>query len=282
MSDVEFEKRAEGVGLITLNRPDSMNAMGGELVPLLGEYLEECERDRSVRCVAITGAGRAFCAGGDVKGFAAGTRRPGEGRDGDGQRDGERPSLSAGIERAVENLRRAQNATSLRLHTMPKPTVALVNGAAAGAGLSLALAPDIRFCSDQARFITAFWRVGLSGDFGGSYYLTKLVGFGRARELYFTGETVDAAKALQWGIANYVVPHDQLMDKGLEFCARLARGPSAAYARMKANLNRAETAALREALDQEALNMHLSSLGRDFVEGSRSWVEKREPNFVGE
>lgn len=276
MSDCLFEKRDDGVGLITLNRPDSMNAMGGELVPLLAQYLEESERDPSIRCVALTGAGRAFCAGGDVKGFAEGSRHPaGDGGDGES-------SVPASIERAVEILRRSQNRVSLKLHTMPKPTVALLNGAAAGAGLSTALAADIRFCSDAARFTTAFGRVGLSGDFGGSYFLQRLVGMGRARQLYFTGEIIDAATAREWGIANVVVPHEEFMESGLEFCARLAKGPTAVYARMKANLNRAETSTVQELLDQEALNMHMSSLGRDFVEGTRSWVEKREPNFVGD
>lgn len=276
MSDCLFDKRPDGVALITLNRPDSMNAMGGELVPLLGQYLEECERDRAVRCVAVTGAGRAFCAGGDVKGMAA--------RDGRGssQSGGERPSIATTVERGVAGLRASHRRTSLRLYTMPKPTVALVNGAAAGAGLSVALAADIRFCSDKARFITAFARVALSGDFGGSYLLQRLIGTGRAREAYFLSETFDAGRALELGIANHVVPHDELMEKGLEYCLRLAKGPTAVFARMKANFNFGETASFAEALDYEALNMNLSSHAKDHREGAMSFVEKREPNFVGE
>lgn len=274
MSDCLFDKKSDGVALITLNRPESMNAMGGELMPLLAQYLDECERDRSVRCVAVTGAGRAFCAGGDVKGMAS--------RGGGGGSDGERPSIGSIVERGVAGLRSSQRSTSLRLHSMPKPTVALVNGAAAGAGLSLALAADIRFCSNQARFITAFPKVALSGDYGGSFLLQRLIGPGRAREAYFLSETIDAQKALDLGIANHVVPHNELLDRGLEYCSRLAKGPTAVYARMKANFNFGETATFAELLDHEALNMNLSSLSKDHREGAMSFVEKREPNFAGE
>jgi 2-(1,2-epoxy-1,2-dihydrophenyl)acetyl-CoA isomerase len=275
MSDVLFEKRPDGVGLITLNRPESLNAMGGELMPMLGHYLNECEKDRDVRCVALTGAGRGFCAGGDVKGMQS-RNTSGEGG------NGERPDLISGLERGVRELRQTQDETALKLHTMAKPTVALVNGAAAGAGLSLALACDIRFCSDQARFLTAFKGVGLSGDFGSSYFLPRLVGMGKARELFFTNEVLSAQRAFELGIANHVVAHDQLLEQGLTFCAKLAAGPTATYGRMKANLNLAETSTLQELLDQEALNMRLSGMSVDSREAVRAFVEKREPQFVGQ
>jgi 2-(1,2-epoxy-1,2-dihydrophenyl)acetyl-CoA isomerase len=271
MSDCLFEIRPDGVGLITLNRPDSLNAFGGKLIPTLGEYLQECSENRAVRCVALTGAGRAFSAGGDVKGMVAGQ----DGRQGD-------PNFPAMLESSVARLRRAHDQTSLMLHTMPKPTVALVNGPAAGAGMSLALACDIRFCSDKAKFVPAFGRVGFSGDFGGSYFLQRLVGSGRAREIYFLGEFIDSQRALELGIANDVVPDDGFLEKGLEFCTRLAKGPTASYGRMKANFNFGESSTLKELLDQEALNMELSGMGRDFTEGTKAFVEKREPNFVGE
>jgi 2-(1,2-epoxy-1,2-dihydrophenyl)acetyl-CoA isomerase len=271
MSDCLFEARPDGVGLITLNRPDSLNAFGGELIPILGRYLEECETDKSVRCIALTGSGRAFSAGGDVKGMIA--------EDG---RDGDQPNFPALLESSVTRLRQAHDATSLMLHTIPKPTVALVNGAAAGAGMALALACDIRICSDKAKFVPAFSKVGFSGDFGGSYFLQRLVGAGRARELYFLGETIDAGRALELGIANHVFAEDEFMSKALEFCARLAKGPTGAFGRMKANFNLGESGTLKELLDQEALNMRLSGMGRDFTEGTKAFVEKREPNFVGE
>lgn len=275
MSDVLFEKRPDGVGLITLNRPESLNAMGGELMPLLAHYLTECEKDREVRCVALTGAGRGFCAGGDVKGMQS-RNSGGEGG------NGERPDMISSLERGVRELRQTQDDTALRLHTMGKPTVAIVNGAAAGAGLSLALSCDIRIVSEQARFLTAFKGVGLSGDFGSSYFLPRLVGMGKARELFFTNEVLSAQRALELGIANQVVPHDQLMEQALAFCAKIAAGPTATYARMKQNINLAETSTLKELLDQEAMNMRLSGLSVDSREAVRAFVEKREPNFIGQ
>lgn len=276
MTDVLFEKRSDGVGLITLNRPESLNAMGGRLIPMLGEYLAECEGDREVRCVAITGAGRAFCAGGDVKGMQA--RNEG----GTGGAERPRENFAAAFEVQVRELRAAQDAVSLRLHTMGKPTVALVNGHAVGAGMSVALACDLRICSERAKFGTAFRNVGLSGDFGGSHFLQRLVGAGVARELYLTGEVIDAARALELGIANRVIAEERFMEEGLAFCAKLAKGPTATYARMKANLNLAETSTLKELLDQEAMLMRLSGMSSDSREAVRAFVEKREPRFIGE
>lgn len=277
--DVLFEKRPDGVGLITLNRPDSLNAMGGRLLPMLAELLDQCERDRDVRCIAITGAGRGFCAGGDVRGMQSRNESQ------SAASDGEAPSPArtmAALERTTSDLRAAQDSTSLRLHTMPKPVVALVNGVAVGAGFSVALACDIRIASDRARFGTAFRNVGLSGDFGGSYFLPRIVGAGRARELYFTAEIFDAQRALELGIANRVVPHDELLTTGMEFCAKLAAGPTATYGRMKRNLNLAETGTLDELLDQEALMMRISGMSADSREAVRAFVEKREPKFIGE
>jgi 2-(1,2-epoxy-1,2-dihydrophenyl)acetyl-CoA isomerase len=277
VAEALFDTPREGVGLITLNRPEAMNAMSVELMQLFGDFLADCERRRDIRCVAVTGAGRGFCAGGDVKGFAARASGGGEGGS-----DGERPSPASSLEAGVRGLRRDQNRVSLKLHTMGKPSVALVNGAAAGAGMSVALACDIRFCSDRARFVPAFGKVALSGDYGGSYLMQRLIGYGRARELYFNGDPVDAQRALELGIANHVVPHDELMDRGLEFCERIARGPTAVYARMKENFTFGESSTLAEALDREAMNMRISGLGRDHREGSLAFVEKRDPRFTGD
>ena len=274
--DVLFEKRADGVALITMNRPDRMNAMGGELMPLLGEYLDQCAKDREVRAVVLTGAGRAFCAGGDVK--EMGERPASGGSDGDGGRP---RSLIGALDEGVAALREAQLRTSYVLHTMPKPTIAMVNGAAAGAGLSLALACDLRIASDQARFVTAFRNVGLSGDFGGSFYLTRLVGAGKARELYFTAEMLDAEAALRLGMVNRVVPHDQLATETLAFAAELAAGPTATFARMKQNFHLAEQGDLETLMDQEALNQRLTGMSNDSREAVRAFNEKREPKFAG-
>jgi 2-(1,2-epoxy-1,2-dihydrophenyl)acetyl-CoA isomerase len=282
MSDVLVDKQPDGVTLITLNRPDSLNAMGGTLMAELGDALAEAERDRSVRVVALTGAGRGFCAGGDMKGFA---QRAGAGEGASAGSDAppaEAPSFPSRLESGAKGLAGNQRKTSYKLHTMLKPTVALVNGAAAGAGMSLALACDIRLLSDRAKLVPAFGRIAFSGDYGGSYYLTKLVGFGRAREIYFTGEPVEAQRALQLGIANRVIPHDDLLTEGIAYCSRIAAGPPGAFSRMKENFLRAELATVEEALDEEAFNMTLSGLTRDHREGVRAFVEKREPTFTGE
>lgn len=279
MADVLLDKQADGVALVTLNRPDSLNAMGGTLMPELGDALEECERDRDVRCVALTGAGRGFCAGGDMRGFAA---RAGAGETKEDAKPVEPPSFPAALERGAAGLAQSQRRTAYRLHTMPKPTVALVNGAAAGAGMSLALSCDMRLLSDRAKLVPAFARIAFSGDYGGSYFLTKLVGFGRAREIYFTGEQIDPPRALALGIANRVIAHDDLLGEGIAFCAKIAAGPPGALARMKANFLRAEHARVEEAMDAEGFYMTLSGQTRDNREGIQSFVEKREPKFTGE
>jgi 2-(1,2-epoxy-1,2-dihydrophenyl)acetyl-CoA isomerase len=273
--DVLIDKRDDGVALITLNRPDSLNSMGGMLMPMLAEYLSEVSHDRHVRCVVLTGAGRAFCAGGDVKGMAAG-------RDAIMNPDGaETSSPAAAFARGIEGLRASQRSTSLVLHMMPKPTIAAVNGHAVGAGLSLALACDIRIASEQAKLGTVFRNVGFSGDFGGSYLLQRLVGMGKARELYFTGEILKADEAYRIGMVNRVVPHDQLMAETMVLASQLASGPTLAYARMKENLSRAETCDFATLLDQEALNMSLSGQTADHREAAKAFVEKRQPVFKG-
>lgn len=278
--DVLFEKRPDGIGLITLNRPDTLNAMGGMLIPMLGQFLEQCERDRDVRCVVLTGNGRGFCAGGDVRGMQS--RNDSQNAPRADSESSPAARLVASLERNTADLQASHDMTSLRLHNMGKPTVALVNGVAVGAGFSLTLACDIRIVSDKARFGTAFRNVGLSGDFGGSFLLPRIIGSGKAREMYFTAEIIDAQKALELGIANRVVPHDELMTTGLDFCAKLAAGPTATYGRMKRNLNLAEVGTLAEVLDQEALNMRISGMSADSREAVRAFVEKREPQFIGE
>lgn len=273
--DVLIEKRA-GVAWITLNRPDSLNAMGGQLMPLLARYLADCASDRTVRCVVLTGAGRAFCAGGDVKGMAAGRDILARGGEADGTR-----SLASEFTWGVEGLRQVQRDTSCLLHTMPKPTIAMVNGHAVGAGLSLALACDMRIASDRAKLGTVFRNVGFSGDFGGSYFLQHLVGMGKARELYFTGEILPADEAYRIGMVNRVVEHERLEEETMALATQLATGPTLAYARMKENLNRAETCDLLTLLDQEAVNMRLSGMTNDHREAARAFVEKRQPTFTG-
>ncbi|MEO8457055.1 MAG: enoyl-CoA hydratase [Chloroflexota bacterium] len=276
MPDTIFEKLPSGVAKITLNRPDSLNAMGGDLMPLLSQHLREAAYDSSVRCIVLTGAGRAFCAGGDVKGMAAR-------QDILGDSNGNAPSSPSGqLARSLQFLRQSQRDTSLMLHTMPKVTIAMINGHAVGAGLSLALACDMRIASDKAKIGTAFRNVGFSGDFGGSYFMTKIAGIETARYMYYTGEIVDAERAHSLTLVSKVFPHDDLEAETMKIAEHIAAGPTLAYARMKENLNRAETSDLATALDAEALNMLLSGQTKDHIEAARAFVEKRQPTFAGE
>jgi 2-(1,2-epoxy-1,2-dihydrophenyl)acetyl-CoA isomerase len=164
---------------------------------------------------------------------------------------------------------------------MPKPTIAMLRGPAAGAGLSLAMACDMRIASDTARLGTAFARVGYSGDFGGSYYLTQLVGTAKARELYFTADLLDAQQALGLGLVNRVVPDARLEEETMALASRLARGPRVAFRYMKRNMNAAESASLKEMLDLEAWHHTRTGMTEDHREAARAFVEKREPQFKG-
>lgn len=258
-----LEAVKDRVALLTLNRPERLNAMSREMLDALLEALPRLAADPDVGVVVITGAGRGFCAGGDVKAMA-------EGREGEG----------ASLEDKAQALR-ARMEVSRWLHEMPKPTIAMVRGAAAGAGLSVALACDMRIASDASKFGTAFARVGYSGDFGGSYFLTQLVGTAKARELYLTADLVDAAQALTLGLVNRVVPDALLETETMALATRLAKGPSVAYRYMKRNLNAAESGSLKDLLDLEAWGHTRSGMTEDWREATRAFVEKREPVFKG-
>jgi 2-(1,2-epoxy-1,2-dihydrophenyl)acetyl-CoA isomerase len=244
-------------------------------MPLLAKYLREASNDNAVRCVVLTGNGRGFCAGGDVKGMG---RRPEPPKENGGE---SQTSVISIMDDAVRDLRQSQFDTSYALHSMPKPTIAMVNGFAVGAGLSLALAADLRVASENAKFGTAFRNVGLSGDYGGSYYLQRLIGAGKARELYFTAEIIDANEAMRLGMVNRVVAHDQLEAETMALATKLAAGPTRTYARMKENLNLAAHADLKTLMDHEALNMRLSGMSNDSREAVRAFIEKREAKFMG-
>jgi 2-(1,2-epoxy-1,2-dihydrophenyl)acetyl-CoA isomerase len=273
---VLYEVRDDGVCWITLNRPDSLNAMNGELIEQMGESIMRAMQDRQVRVVVITGAGRGFSSGGDLRGQAAGRAAAA------GHTAGTpRAPLAADFEDGVASLHAWQMPVSYALHTMGKPAIAAVNGPAAGAGMSVALACDLRVASDRARFTTAFRNVGLSGDFGGTYFLTRLAGEGVARELYFTGAVIDAAEALRLGIVNRVVPHDDLERETMELARQIADGPIGAYARMKRNFLIAAKGDLGLSLQEEALNMRLSGASQEAWDAGRAFVEKRKPDFLG-
>jgi len=253
----------DGVAVLTLNRPDRLNAMSGPMLDAMLEALPRLADDPEVGVVVLTGAGRGFCAGGDVKAMT-------EGREFGGTT----------LEEKAQALR-SRMEVSRWLHEMPKVTIAMVRGAAAGAGLSLALACDLRVAGDTARFATAFARVGYSGDFGGSWYLTQLVGSAKARELYYTADIVDAQQALALGIVNRVVPDARLEDETLELAARLSQGPRIAYRYMKRNFNAAEGGTLKDSLDLEAWHHTRCGMTEDHREAAKAFVEKREPVFKG-
>jgi 2-(1,2-epoxy-1,2-dihydrophenyl)acetyl-CoA isomerase len=258
-----LENVKDGVAVLTLNRPERLNAMSRPMLDALLEALPRLADDASVGVIVLTGAGRGFCAGGDVKAMAEGTELGGQ-----------------TMEDKAQALRSRMEA-SRWLHELPKPTIAMMRGPAAGAGLSLAMACDMRMASDTVRLGTAFARVGYSGDFGGSYYLTQLVGTAKARELYFTADLLDAQQALGLGLVNRVVPDARLEEETMALASRLARGPRVAYRYMKRNMNAAESASLKDMLDLEAWHHTRTGMTEDHREAARAFVEKREPQFKG-
>jgi 2-(1,2-epoxy-1,2-dihydrophenyl)acetyl-CoA isomerase len=258
----------DGVALITMNRPDRRNAFSQSMMSAMAEVLAQVEADDAVGCVVLTGAGGAFCAGGDVKGMAA---PPPDGADGAPR------SLDAAIHRQRLN----QRATSGRLWSMPKPTIAAIGGPAAGAGLSLALACDLRYAVPGAILTTAFARVAFAGDYGGTWFLTRLVGSGKAKELYYFSERITAEQAERLGIVNAIFPAADFEREVMARARRLAEGPSIAYRYMKENLNRAVSGELGDCMDLEVTHHVHTGLTEDHSEAARAFVEKREPLFRG-
>jgi 2-(1,2-epoxy-1,2-dihydrophenyl)acetyl-CoA isomerase len=265
MSESLLYSVENNVALITLNRPESLNAMNPDMLSQVAEIGERAASDPDIRCVVVTGAGRAFSAGGDVKAMASGNSG--------GEAGG---AVLSGAERL-----RQQEEISRLLYEMPKPTIAAVNGVAAGAGLSVALACDLRLAGDQARFTTAFSKVGFSGDFGGTWLLQRLVGPAKAKELYFMSDVFGAEEALRLGLVNRVVPQDRLMEETMALARKLASGPTLAYGRIKDNFTYGATATFGETLTREAENMIASGQTEDHRNAARAFVEKREPTFLG-
>jgi 2-(1,2-epoxy-1,2-dihydrophenyl)acetyl-CoA isomerase len=257
--------RKDGVLNLTLNQPDKLNALSDAMIAGLLEELTRAAQDGEVRCVLVSGAGRGFCSGGDVSRMRE-------------RNESEGPSVTT--EQRMVSLRRAEE-VSLLLHELPKPTIAAINGAAAGAGLSIALACDLRIAADSARLITAFARVGFSGDFGGTWLMTRLVGPARAKEFYFLADPIDANQALALGLVNRVVPAAALMAEASALAMRLASGPAVAYSYMKANVNAAVTSDFRTLLDREAVGQTLTGRTEDHREAVKAFLEKRQPTFRG-
>jgi 2-(1,2-epoxy-1,2-dihydrophenyl)acetyl-CoA isomerase len=255
-----------GVLTLTLNRPEARNALSGDMLAALSQQLAWAELEPSVRCIVVTGAGKGFCAGGDVKGMAS--RNSG----------GEPQSLDD----RLQGQRVSQRATSGKLFKMAKPTIASLPGAAAGAGLGIALSCDLRVMSRSAILTTAFAKVGFPGDYGAGFFLSKLVGAAKARELFYFSDRVTADEALALGLVNWVVEPDELEARTQEIARKLASGPSVAFRYMKENLNRALMGAdVDEYLDIETTHQVHCSQTQDHQEAARAFVEKREPVFVG-
>jgi 2-(1,2-epoxy-1,2-dihydrophenyl)acetyl-CoA isomerase len=260
MSDEILLEHDGGIAIVTLSRPERMNAVHLGMMIALADLLDDLEADDSVGAIVLTGAGRGFCAGGDVKAMATRGPRSFEGR--------------------VADLKRMHR-VPLAIRSMPKIVIAAINGPAAGAGFSLALACDLRFAADSAKFSTSFAKVGLSGDFGGSHSLQRLVGPTMARELYFTSRSVDADEALRIGLVSRVLPGEQLLREAVTVAREIASGPRVAYGLMKRNLLAAETEPFATLLDLEAFHQARSSSTEDHAEAKRAIVEKRAPEFKG-
>jgi len=256
-----LETIEDGIATLTFNRPERLNALSTPIMEGLLDGLPRLAGDPGVKVVVLTGAGRAFCAGGDVKSMAEG-------------------SVQRSTAEATTRLRSRMEVSRI-LHELPKLTIAMINGPAAGAGLALALACDLRIAGTSARLVTAFVRVGFSGDFGGSYFLTRLVGTAKARELYFTGRPVEAGEALSLGLVNRVIPDEELATVTMELARSLAQGPSIALSLMKRNLNCAENGSLAELLDMEAIHQVQTGRTEDHREAANAFVEKRTPIFIG-
>src|SRR5665213_3745279 len=257
-----LEAKENGVAWLTLNRPERLNALSADMTNGLTEALHRLATDREVGCIVITGAGRGWCSGGDVKSMES------RGRD-------------QSVEDRVEGLRRSHQ-LPLLMRNCPKPIVAAINGPVAGAGLGLALACDLRVAGKSARFGTAFVRIGYSGDYGGTWSLTRLVGTAKARELYLLGDVIDAETALSLGMVNKLVDDAVLRDETMTLARRLADGPRVALGYIKKNLFAAETEPFQTVLDLEAEHQARCAFTEDHKEAVAAFNEKRRPVFKGQ
>ncbi|MDB5969917.1 MAG: enoyl-CoA hydratase [Hydrocarboniphaga sp.] len=261
---VLYEREA-GLALITLNRPDRLNALSGPVMDQLLAYVQAAADDRSVRAVLLRGAGRAFCAGGDMK-------------SGSGNRE-ELAQMTP--EDRTAQLRRRMEAANL-MHAMPKPTVSALRGAVMGAGVGLGLSADFRIASTTLNINTAFTALGFSGDYGGAYFLTRLAGVSAARELMMRSRKVGADEALKLGLVTRLVADEELDEAALNLARELAAGPGVAFQHMKRALNAAaDGASCAQVLDLEAAAMVRTAETADHKEAVRAFVDKRKPDFSG-
>lgn len=260
MTETILTNVSDRVATLTFNRPDKLNALSMDLIARSIDTLKAWSEDPDVGCIVVTGEGRAFCAGGDVSTMA--------------QDDNET------LEQKIDRLRKMQELSWL-LFNMPRVTIASVNGFAMGAGLGVCLSCDLRIASDQAKFGTAYAKVGYGGDFGTTWLLARYAGGPKAKELFFLSDIIDAREAHRLGLVNRVVNHDDLISEVQAVASRIAHGPLTSYRYMKANVNLAPTADFRTMLDREAETHMRCSMTEDHKEGVRAFMEKREPKFVG-
>lgn len=261
MKHVTTEVR-DGLGILSLNRPDRRNGIGFELAAELRDGAEALARDPGARAVLLRGEGPSFCVGGDIREMDEGYHE------------------GVPLHQRMAILRDVMRVSEI-LHEMRKPTVAALHGAAAGGGLSLALACDLRIASESCKITTAFARIGLAGDFGGTWFLTRLLGAARARDLYLTSPVLTGRQAHEIGLVSRVVPDEALAMEAHALAMSLAQAPSAVLALMKDSLSAAVTQSLAETLDREACNQTLAMLTADHREAARAFLEKRPPVFTG-
>lgn len=259
---VLFDKH-EGMGTITLNRPEKYNAFAGNMREQILEAIEDACTDAEVRVIIITGAGKAFCAGGDVDEFVGGT------------------SKALADTDVATNERYTMCKVVKAINSVEKPVIAAVNGVAAGGGCNFALSCDIRIASEKARFGQVFTRRGAHPDWGGIYFLPRLVGYAKAAELIFSGEVIGAQEALRLGMVNKVVPHQELMQATYDMAGRMAKNAPLPIAFAKRGLQNFSKMDLVQALDYEAFVLGVTVKSDDFMEGFRAFLEKREPIFKG-
>ncbi|MDD9964497.1 MAG: enoyl-CoA hydratase-related protein [Gammaproteobacteria bacterium] len=263
-----LESLEDGVLTLTINRPHAHNTLSESLSASLSDALVRAEDNATVRCIVLTGAGGVFCAGGDVGDQTSGNI-------GGGETDPEAAQAAM-----VKTIREGMEMSRL-LHEVPKPTLAVISGAAAGAGLALALACDLRFCLDTAKLTTAFVKLGLSGDSGGTYFLPQLVGTAKARELYFMADVISGQEAYEMGLVSKVASAETFEEESRAYAKHLASLPTIALGYIKMNLNAAEHLTLSEAFDLEAENIVRTMNTEDHKQAAAAFFKKERPVFKG-
>jgi len=262
MSERILQARADGILTLTLNQPERLNPVDFTILGQLADLLDQAAEDSQVRVVVLTGAGKAFCAGGDMQALGGNFNAP------------------KGFAAQVA-LARAACAAAERLHGIPKPTIAMVRGAAAGGGLGLAAACDIRIASETAKFTYAYTKIGLAGDIGTSFFVRRLLGPAHAAAFCLASPMINAARALEIGLVNQVVADAELETVTYELARSLAAGPPLAMAGVKANLAAAESGPMAAALDAEAERFIRATGTADHREAAKAFLEKRKPVFTG-